>query len=59
MEAFHYLHYGLSVILMFIGVKMLVSGYYTIPTGVALAVVGSVLLFSVVASMTIKPKRIE
>ena len=57
MEAFHYLHYGLSVILMFIGVKMLISGYYKIPTGVALAVVGGVLVLSVVASLAIKPKK--
>ncbi len=56
MEAFHYLHYGLSVILMFIGVKMLVSGYYTIPTGAALGVVGGVLAVSVLASMATKPK---
>lgn len=59
MEAFHYLHYGLSVILMFIGVKMLVSGYYKIPTGVALAVVGAVLALSVVLSIAIKPKAEE
>jgi len=56
MEAFHFLHYGLSVILMFIGVKMLVSGYYSIPTGIALGVVGGVLALSVVASVAIKPK---
>ena len=56
MEAFHYLHYGLSLILMFIGVKMLVSGYYKIPTGIALAVVGGVLALSVILSLTIKPK---
>ena len=56
MEAFHYLHYGLSLILMFIGVKMLVSGYYKIPTGIALGVVGGVLALSVILSLTIKPK---
>ena len=57
MEAFHYLHYGLSIILMFIGVKMLLSGYYKIPTGIALAVVGGVLALSVILSLTIKPKK--
>jgi tellurite resistance protein TerC len=56
MEAFHYLHYGLSAILMFIGVKMLISGYYKIPTGVALGVVGGVLALSVVLSLAIKPR---
>lgn len=51
MEAFHYLHYGLAVILMFIGVKMLASHYYRIPTETALAVVGAVLALSVLASV--------
>ena len=51
MEAFHYLHYGLALILMFIGAKMLVSHYYRIPTEAALAVVGVVLVISVLASM--------
>ena len=51
MDIFHYLHYGLSVVLMFIGAKMLLSHYYSIPTGMALAVVGGVLTISVVASL--------
>ena len=56
MAAFHYLHYGLSTILIFIGVKMLVSGYYKIDTAIALGVVGGVLALSVVLSLAIKPK---
>jgi tellurite resistance protein TerC len=51
MELFHYLHYGLSIVLIFIGAKMLASDYYKIPTGVALAVVAGVLLISVLASL--------
>jgi tellurite resistance protein TerC len=51
MELFHYLHYGLAVVLIFIGGKMLTSHYYRIPTGVALAVVAAVLLVSVLASV--------
>jgi tellurite resistance protein TerC len=51
MELFHYLHYGLAVVLIFIGVKMVASDYYRIPTGVALGVVGGVLLVSVLASL--------
>lgn len=58
MEVFHYLHYGLSLVLMFIGAKMLLSNYYKIPTGVALSVVGSVLLISVLASLVF-PKKEE
>ena len=56
MDLFHYLHYGLSVILMFIGVKMLISAYFKIPTPVALGVVGGVLALSVIASLLAKPK---
>jgi tellurite resistance protein TerC len=58
MEIFHYLHYGLSVVLIFVGVKMLVSHYYQIPTVVALGVVAGVLLLSVLVSV-IHPKQTE
>jgi tellurite resistance protein TerC len=50
-EVFHLLHYGLSVILIFIGVKMLVSHYVKIPIGIALGVVAAVLLISIVLSL--------
>ena len=36
-EMFHFLHYGLSLILIFIGVKMLLANYVEIPIGLALA----------------------
>jgi tellurite resistance protein TerC len=51
MELFHYLHYGLAAILIFVGAKMLLSNYYHIPTLIALGVVGGVLLVSVAASL--------
>jgi tellurite resistance protein TerC len=51
MELFHYLHYGLSVVLIFIGAKMLTSAYYQIPTWVALGAVAGVLMISVLASL--------
>lgn len=56
MDLFHYLSYGLSVILMFIGVKMIISGYVKVPTGIALGVVAGVLAISVIASLMV-PKR--
>jgi len=58
MELFHYLHYGLAAILIFVGAKMLVSNYYPIPTWIALGVVGGVLLISVLASL-LHPKSHE
>ena len=51
MELFHYLHYGLSLVLIFVGAKMLVSHYYQVPTELALGIVAGILIISVVASM--------
>jgi len=56
MELFRFLHYGLSLVLVFIGVKMLLSNYLEIPIGIALGVVAGVLAVSVVLSL-IFPKR--
>ncbi len=57
MEVFHYLHYGLAVILMFIGVKMLGSHYFPIPIHVALSVVAAVLAVSIAASLVFPKKQ--
>jgi tellurite resistance protein TerC len=51
MNMFHYLHYGLSAVLIFIGAKMLVAEYYPLPTVVALGVVAVMLMVSVLASV--------
>lgn len=48
---FHYLHYGLSAILVFVGVKMLLTDIYKFPIAVALGVVASILLIAFVASV--------
>jgi tellurite resistance protein TerC len=56
-EVFHFLHYGLSLILIFIGVKMLASGYVQIPIAVALEVVGGVLLISILLSLLFPKKK--
>ncbi len=56
MGLFHYLHYGLSVVLIFIGLKMLGSHYVSIPTVWALVIVLLVLSVSVLASM-MNPQR--
>jgi tellurite resistance protein TerC len=58
MEVFHYLHYGLAIILAFIGVKMVLSEVFKIPIGIALGVVAAVLAVSVLASV-IKKKPVE
>ena len=51
MRLFHYLHYGLSGILVFVGLKMLLTDIYKIPIGVALGVVGGILVISVIISV--------
>ncbi len=56
MELFDYLHYGLSIVLISIGLKMLTSHYVEIPTIWALGFVLLVLATSMVASV-VKPKR--
>jgi tellurite resistance protein TerC len=67
MELFHYLHYGLSLILCFIGAKIiygyllkinvLPNTYQDINTWVSLGVVGSILLLSIVFSLIFKKKE--
>ena len=52
-ERFHLLKYGLAVILMFIGVKMLLLDVYKIPVGIAMGIVGLILSVSVAASLVV------
>jgi tellurite resistance protein TerC len=53
---FHLLSYGLAMVLIFVGVKMLIVDFYKIPVFAALGVVVSIVLASVIASFLIKPK---
>ena len=50
-DRFSLLKYGLAVVLMFIGVKMLLLDIYTIPVGFSLAVVATIIGASVWASL--------
>jgi tellurite resistance protein TerC len=58
MKLFHYLNYGLAVVLIFIGAKMLLSVKYNIPTWATLVVIAMVLGLSVVASVMFPKKQI-
>jgi tellurite resistance protein TerC len=51
MQLFHYLHYGLAAILVFVGLKMVLSDVFEIPTHLALSVVLAILLACVGASL--------
>ncbi|MEN9759215.1 MAG: hypothetical protein RLZZ281_753 [Pseudomonadota bacterium] len=50
-ERFHLLTYGLGVILVFVGTKMLIVDWIKIPVGISLAVVGAILATSMIASL--------
>ncbi len=54
---FHYLHYGLSAILVFVGTKMLLSDFYKVPIGISLSVVACLLFLSVGASLLWPQKK--
>jgi len=50
-NSFYYLSHGLSLVLIFIGVKMLVAGFFHIPIGASLAVVLGTITISILASI--------
>jgi tellurite resistance protein TerC len=57
MQLFHYLHYGLAGILVFVGGKMLLADFVgKIPVGLSLGIVGGILVVSVIASILFPPK---
>jgi tellurite resistance protein TerC len=56
MDMFHYLKYGLSAILSFVGIKMLVSGWYKIGDLLSLGVIALLLTISIIASIIWKEK---
>jgi TerC family integral membrane protein len=56
---FHLLKYGLAFVLVFVGTKMLIVDFYKVPIGLALGLVGLILLTSVVASLYATRNRKE
>ncbi len=57
MGRFHYLKVGLALVLAFVGVKMLIAGFYKIPVGLALGAIAALLIGSVVASLLFPPAK--
>ncbi len=51
-DRFHLLKYGLAMVLVFVGTKMLIVDFYKVPIGLALGIVALILLSSVVASLS-------
>jgi tellurite resistance protein TerC len=54
---FHYLQIALSLVLVFVGVKMLIADFYHVPIGYSLGVIATTLVVSVVASLMF-PKEV-
>ena len=54
---FSKLPYGLAIILSFIGIKMLISPWYHIPSPISLGIVASILIISVLASILFPEKK--
>lgn len=51
MDRFHYLHYGLALILILIGLKLFVNHFYPVSPLVTLIVIGFILLISIIMSL--------
>jgi tellurite resistance protein TerC len=58
-KLFYYLKYGLSAILVFVGVKMVIAGFFKIPVMYSLLVIVSILIFSILASVILPKKQTE
>lgn len=52
---FHLLSYGLALVLIFVGIKMLIVDWFKIPVFVSLAIVASILLIAVLMSWFTRP----
>ena len=57
LNLFRFLKYGISVILCFVGLKMLISGVMHIPVQASLGVIIVCLAISIIASVLIKPEE--
>jgi tellurite resistance protein TerC len=59
MKLFRFLHCGLALVLILVGLKMVTADRFPVPTHVTLGVVGGVLAASVIASLMYPGKRKE
>jgi tellurite resistance protein TerC len=57
MKVFRFLHYGLALVLILVGLKMLAADRFRVPTAATLAVVAGVLLISILASVAFPANR--
>jgi len=55
MRLFHYLHYGLSAVLVLVGLKMILSDFVHIPTWITLVTIAVIILGCTIASV-VRPR---
>jgi tellurite resistance protein TerC len=55
-ERFHLLKYGLAMVLVFVGAKMLIVDFYKIPIGLSLGIVGLIIAIFMFASLWVTRK---
>ncbi len=56
---FHLLKYGLALVLVFVGTKMLIADFYKVPIGLALGIVAMTLATSMIASLIATRKSVR
>lgn len=59
MKYFRFLKIGLSVILVFVGTKMMIVDFYKFPITLSLGIIVGILIISVIASLAIKQKPVS
>ena len=59
MKLFRFLHYGLAVILILVGVKMILGDYFEVPILVTLGTVAAVLLVSIALSVAYPAEKAD
>jgi tellurite resistance protein TerC len=57
-DKFHFLKYGLALVLLFVGTKMLITEWFKVPIVASLVVIATLLAGAVIASV-IWPKKVE
>lgn len=57
-QYFHYIKYGLSAILVFVGLKMVLVDFYKIPVMISLFTILGILVISVIASLLFPKKEV-
>ena len=57
MRVFRFLHAGLALVLILVGLKMILADYFPVPTVVTLAVIAGALTLSVIASVMFPVER--